>query len=219
MQNPIRYFLYICVKEWLNLLPPPSGRHGGHAARAHGSQADMVLRPLWRPSISGSPTYSNFVVILFARPPSAPFEEGLSSTVRSVRRPQWRPLESLTPAPAPAPGSEKNQPSAPFEEGLSSSVRSVRRPQWRPLKKPDAGPGPGPGLGKKSILHHQVRPIGFASPITKYGQSGFPRRVRPRHFRTRCDRFRTRLRSACIAWLDICGRGRLALTVRNHDGG
>ena len=148
----------------VDLLPPPSGRHGGHAARAHGSQADMVLRPLWRPSISGSPTYSNFVVILFARPPSAP-----------------------------------------FEEGLSSSVRSVRRPQWRPLKKPDAGPGPGPGLGKKSILHHQVRPIGFASPITKYGQSGFPRRVR--------------LRSACIAWLDICGRGRLALTVRNHDGG
>jgi len=73
------------------------------------------------------------------------------------------------------------------------------------IGEPDAGPGPGPGLGKKSILHHQVRPIGFASPITKYGQSGFPRRVR--------------LRSACIAWLDICGRGRLALTVRNHDGG
>ena len=127
MQNPIRYLLYICVKAWLNLLPPPSGRHGDHAARAHGSQADMVLRPLWRPSISGSPTYSDFVVILFARPPSAPFEEGLSSSVRSVRRPQWRPLESLTPAPAPAPGSEKNQSSITKygQSGLLPPLRST----------------------------------------------------------------------------------------------
>ena len=155
----------------MNLLPPPSGRHGGHAARAHGSQADVVLRPLWRPSISGSPTYSNFVVILFVRPPSAPFEEGLSSSVRSVRRPQWRPLKKPDAGPGPGPGARKKiNPPSP------STANRVCFP------------------------HYEVRAIGVSptcpSPICLYCLA---RHLWPRPPRPHCPESRRRMKSELAA--------------------